>query len=155
MFSLSLSRRFLGPPPPKSPRHIYLVYVCKHVIFYKRVVASTKDTRSSLRGLTVARAQSAFYVKTSTHSQQFVATTLPSPSVVIRRINHLAYALPRRAVARSVRERAIVEAIQVLAVVTVVPRVAHAARDRELHGAPPIERAVVRAILRNAKAKGR
>lgn len=69
------------------------------------------------------------------------------PCVVVRRVGHLARALPRRNVARSVWVGAVVEALEVLAVIPVVPRVAHASGYRKLDGAPPVERAVVWTVL--------
>lgn len=70
-----------------------------------------------------------------------------SPCVVVRRVGHLALALARRAVAAPVRVRAVVEALQVLAVIPVVSRVTHTPRNWKLHRAPTVEGAVVCAVL--------
>ena len=74
-----------------------------------------------------------------------------SPGVVVRRVGHLARAPSRRAVASSVRVGAVVEALQVLAFVPVVPRVTHAPGHGELHRAPAVEGAVTRAVLHGGR----
>jgi len=70
------------------------------------------------------------------------------PRIVIRRVGHLARALPRRAVAGAVWVGAVVETLEILAVVPVVAGVAHAPGDGELDRAPTVEGAVILAVLR-------
>lgn len=92
--------------------------------------------------LWATKACTRFFFKTC---HQLIVRTVPC--VVVGRIGHLARAVSGRAVAMPVGIGAVVQAGQVLTVVPVVPRMAHASGNWELHGAPAVEGAVVRAVL--------
>lgn len=77
-----------------------------------------------------------------------LVSTARSPRVVVGGVRHLTSAIAGVAVARSVWVGAIVEALEVLAFIPVVARVAHAPRNGELHRTPSVEGTVVLAVLR-------
>ena len=75
---------------------------------------------------------------------------IEGPSVIVRRVHHIAVTKSRCGVALTVGVGAIIETRLQLAILSIVPRLTHTSTDRILYRTPPIKRAVILTVLDRA-----